>query len=29
MAGINKVILLGRLGRDPDVRHLTDGEYGR
>ena len=25
MAGINKAILLGRLGRDPEVRHTPDG----
>jgi len=25
MAGINKVILIGRLGKDPDVRHLDNG----
>lgn len=25
MAGINKVILVGRLGRDPEVRYTTDG----
>ncbi len=24
MAGINKVILIGRLGKDPDVRHLDN-----
>ena len=26
MAGINKVILVGNLGRDPEVRHTTDGK---
>lgn len=25
MAGINKVILVGNLGRDPEVRHLESG----
>ena len=25
MAGINKVILLGNLGKDPEVRHLEGG----
>ena len=25
MAGINKVILIGRLGRDPEVRYTPDG----
>lgn len=25
MAGVNKVILLGRLGKDPEVRHLESG----
>ncbi|MDP2646987.1 MAG: single-stranded DNA-binding protein [Desulfobacterales bacterium] len=25
MAGINKAILVGRLGRDPEIRHTTDG----
>ena len=25
MAGVNKVILLGNLGRDPEVRHLDNG----
>jgi len=25
MAGINKVILVGNLGRDPEVRHLEGG----
>lgn len=25
MSGINKVILVGRLGRDPDVRNLENG----
>ncbi|MFY0626427.1 MAG: single-stranded DNA-binding protein [Reichenbachiella sp.] len=25
MAGVNKVILLGNLGRDPEVRHLENG----
>lgn len=25
MAGINKVILLGNLGRDPEMRHLPSG----
>jgi single-strand DNA-binding protein len=25
MAGINKVILIGRLGRDPEVRYMQDG----
>jgi len=25
MAGINKAILVGRLGRDPEVRYTTDG----
>jgi len=25
MAGINKAILIGRLGRDPEVRYTTDG----
>jgi len=25
MSGVNKVILLGNLGRDPEVRHLDNG----
>jgi len=25
MAGVNKVILVGNLGRDPEVRHTLDG----
>ncbi|MFI5151429.1 MAG: single-stranded DNA-binding protein [Bacteroidia bacterium] len=25
MAGINKVILIGNLGRDPEIRHLEGG----
>ena len=25
MSGVNKVILVGRLGKDPDVRHLESG----
>jgi len=25
MAGVNKAILVGNLGRDPEVRHLDDG----
>lgn len=25
MAGINKVILVGRLGKDPEIRHLENG----
>jgi len=25
MAGINKVILIGNLGRDPELRHTTSG----
>lgn len=25
MAGVNKVILVGNLGRDPEVRHLPSG----
>lgn len=25
MAGINKVILIGNLGKDPEVRHLDNG----
>lgn len=25
MRGVNKVILVGNLGNDPDVRHLPDG----
>src|SRR5271156_3896391 len=26
MAGVNKVILVGNLGRDPEVRRLTSGD---
>ena len=26
MAGVNKVILIGNLGKDPEVRHTTDGK---
>jgi len=26
MAGINKVILVGNLGKDPDVRYTPDGK---
>lgn len=25
MSGVNKVILIGRLGKDPEVRHLENG----
>ena len=25
MSGINKVILIGRLGQDPEVRYTPDG----
>lgn len=25
MAGVNKVVLIGRLGRDPEVRYFQDG----
>ena len=25
MSGVNKVILIGRLGKDPEVRHLESG----
>jgi len=25
MSGINKVMLIGRLGRDPEVRYTPDG----
>lgn len=25
MSGVNKVILVGRLGKDPEVRHLDNG----
>ena len=25
MAGVNKVILVGHLGKDPEVRHLENG----
>ncbi len=25
MAGVNKAILLGNLGRDPEIRHFDDG----
>jgi len=26
MAGVNKVILLGHLGRDPEMRYMSDGK---
>lgn len=26
MAGVNKVILIGNLGKDPEVRHLENGK---
>ena len=26
MASVNKVIVLGNLGKDPDVRHLPNGD---
>ena len=26
MSGVNKVILIGNLGRDPEVRHLDSGQ---
>ncbi|HMT13105.1 MAG TPA: single-stranded DNA-binding protein, partial [Aestuariivirga sp.] len=26
MAGVNKAILVGNLGRDPEVRHTQDGK---
>ena len=26
MAGVNKVLVLGRLGKDPEVRYLQDGK---
>lgn len=26
MSGVNKVILLGRLGKDPEVKHLQSGQ---
>jgi single-stranded DNA-binding protein len=25
MAGVNKVILIGNLGADPEVKYLSDG----
>ncbi|MGZ4157128.1 MAG: single-stranded DNA-binding protein, partial [Bacteroidia bacterium] len=25
MAGVNKVILVGNLGKDPEIRHLEGG----
>ena len=25
MSGVNKVILVGHLGKDPEVRHLENG----
>ena len=28
MASLNKVILIGHLGADPEVRSLPDGKYG-
>lgn len=27
MSGINKVIVLGRLGKDPEIRALNDGKH--
>ena len=26
MSGVNKVIILGRLGQDPEVRYMPDGK---
>lgn len=26
MAGVNKVILVGRLGRDPELKYMSDGK---
>ena len=26
MASLNKVLLIGNLGRDPEVRYMTNGE---
>ncbi len=28
MSGVNKVILLGRLGKDPEARTLESGDNG-
>ena len=28
MAGVNKVILIGNLGADPEVKYLSSGTHG-